>query len=87
MVFHQSGQIWCFEQDSILVNLEFEKFHYVACAYKDFTILFVYVNDTMVWKVHGPFMVQGKTPPQAKKCSLYAESAFRFKNFGKNSNF
>ena len=56
---HQSGRMWYFELDSILVNLGFEKFQYVACAYryKDFIVLLVYVDDIVVF---------GRTSVQAK---------------------
>ena len=48
-----------FELDSILINLGFEKFQYVACAYryKDFSVFLVYVNYIVVF---------GRTPIYAK---------------------
>ena len=51
--------MWYFELHSISVNLDFEKFQYIACAfrYEDFSVLLVYVDDIIVF---------GRTPNHAK---------------------
>lgn len=52
---HQSGRLWFFELNGILLNLGFKKFNSCNCAYykENNTVLLVYVDDIVIF---------GKTP-------------------------